>query len=635
MLRNSRVFRRCFSLLIILKICLGISVAYSSSTLDDIFLKKHPLDRSELECIYQYKLDNGIVNLTLASSFLLRGSERLLREGEIEKAVDYAEYALMLSPAYPPVYLHLGKIYWAQNRLRLYSVIYGWFKSMRALIGNYSFAVYSLTNLLLVMFLSFLLLIAVFTIISLYKYSKLFIHDLTHFLPLAFPRHLYVLIGIFIFLLPFFFHWSIFLILFFWLMVLFVYHGKREQQLIIIFAFFFLSSPFLIQLASQCIVTCSSEVFYSQYQVNEDNWDNETNQQLTRWLQDNPNDIDTLFALGLIAKREGRYNEAQRYYEKILSIDPDHYRSSCNLGNVMVAKQKPNLAIVNYDRSIALYPSSVRAYYNLSRAQLLEYNFTESNKSFQRASELDPDQIDYFIKIYSENFNRMVIDETAPLQIFWKKTFQPSDEKTRCSSYLWDVFFRGLPFKYWYIVFFVFLIFVCLIYVDRYRSGLSLGCEYCGRAVCKKCKTFVSEYNLCKECAGIFKGTRNIIVSVKNKEKQVTTIEGFHKRHIIIGKTLSFILPGAGHIWVDRPLKGAAILFTFFFLILKIIFSDGIVANSWQLLPASSYGGVIVSSVLLFALYVCSIWNFTTLSAKLSQFLSLIRVTRKELQFQK
>ena len=69
-LRISGLFRRCFSLLIVLSLCIGISTAYASTALDDIFLKKHPLESSELEYLYQYKLDRGIVNLSSASFYL-------------------------------------------------------------------------------------------------------------------------------------------------------------------------------------------------------------------------------------------------------------------------------------------------------------------------------------------------------------------------------------------------------------------------------------------------------------------------------------------------------------------------------------------------------------------------------------
>ena len=184
----SRSFGRCFSLLIVLSLFIGISTAYASTTLDKIFLNKHPLESSELESIYQYKLDSGIANLSSASFFLLRGSDRLLNEGMVAKAVEYAEYALLLSPAYPPVYFQLGKVYWTQNRLRLHAVFTGWFNSIRAIVRNYSFAVYVLTNQLLLLFIAFLLLIAVFALISLYKYSKLFFHELSHLFPICTAR---------------------------------------------------------------------------------------------------------------------------------------------------------------------------------------------------------------------------------------------------------------------------------------------------------------------------------------------------------------------------------------------------------------------------------------------------------------
>jgi hypothetical protein len=259
--------------------------------------------------------------------------------------------------------------------------------------------------------------------------------------------------------------------------------------------------------------------------------------------------------------------------------------------------------------------------------------FVESKKSFNIAKEIDPDRVDYFSRIHSENMNRLVIDETIPLQVFWEKTFQPTAEKELFAANLWNGFFQGIPFKYWYSVLFVFLVFVSLIFVDRYRSTLSLRCEYCGCAVCKKCKTLVPEYSLCKQCAGIFKGKRDsIAMSLKRKEQQVITIERFHKIHISIGKILSILLPGAGHLWLDKPLKGAVMSFVFFFLVLQLFPVKELVVNPWLLIGSGSWGGVTVICGLLVLLYAYSITNFTVVSAKLSQFLSLIRVTRKELQ---
>ena len=632
-LKNSGLFRRWLSLLVFLQLCLGVSTVYPSAPLDDLLLSKRPLLQTELESIYQYKLDGGLNNLTLVSSFLLRSSDQFLRQGKVQKALDYAEYALMLSPAYPPAHIHLGRVYWAHNRLSIFSPLAGWLKALRATCINYFFAVFFLAQFLHDFLLSFLLTIALFATISLYKYFKLFMHDLRHLVPLKLPAALFALGGGLIVILPFFFHWSIFLIFIYWLMVFFVYHSKREQLIIIMFAFLFLSSPFLIQVISKLSVTGSSGVFYQLYQISEENGEEESEARLRSWIDDYPNDVDALFALGLINKRMRNFSGAARYYERALQINPQHYRTLCNLGNLFVAERKPGVAIDYYKRCIELNPLSVRGYYNLSRAQLLEYMFVESKESFNRAKEIDTDRVDYFSKIHSENINRIVIDETIPLQVFWEKTFQPAAEKDHFAGYLWDAFFKGIPFRYWYSVFFVFLLFVSLIFVDRYRSQLSLSCEYCGCPVCKRCKTLVPEYNLCRQCAGIFKGKRDIIdMSVKKKEQQVIAIERFHKRHIIVGKIVSLLIPGSGHLWLDKPLQGVFISGAFFFLILKLFPVKGLVVNPWLLYDSGSYGGTIILCSLLIVLYGYSISQFTFVSARLSQFLALIRVTRKELQ---
>jgi len=72
--------------------------------------------------------------------------------------------------------------------------------------------------------------------------------------------------------------------------------------------------------------------------------------------------------------------------------------------------------------------------------------------------------------------------------------------------------------------------------------------------------------------------------------------------------------------------------FAFFFLVLQVLPVKGLVVNPWLLIDASSFGGITIIGILLLILYSYSISNFAVVSAKLSQFLSLIRVTRKELQ---
>lgn len=624
-------------LIIVALVCLEAPAGFASSRFDERFVKKNGLsiDGEELDHLYQYKLDHGIKNLSNVSAFLLRTSDELIRQEKIETAVTCSEYALRLSPDYPPAYTHLGKAYWVQNRFFIFSVIAGWFKSLRATLANYSFSMCLLANMLLYFLMSVLFVIAVFSILSVYKYFKLLMHDVSHIIPSACPPTLLFLWGIVTFAIPFFFPISIFLIFFFWLFLLFIYHSRKEQQIIIIYALFLLLSPFLIQLVSNALVTPSTGVFHQLYQINEGNWDDETEAKLVQWTTHHPSDTDAVFSLGLLHKREGNYAEAERCYKNVLEVDPDYYRALCNLANVFLATGEVDQSIETCKRCLDINPSSVQGYYNLSRAYLSGYMFTESNESFNKAKELDADCVDHYTKIYSENPNRSVIDLTIPLSVFWEETFQPAGEKKQFAAYLWNRLFKGIPFRYWYAVLFIFLVFVCLVFINRNEFGFAVSCEYCGAAVCRRCRRMIYENYLCKQCAGIFKGKGEHSTSAKGREGKMIQIETYQKRSMTIGKILSMLLPGAGHLWSGHPFRGSALLFLFFFVLLNLVYSNGIVVNPWQLYDSQSYGDVFILGSLLAVLYVYSISSFTNVTGRLSQFLSLIKVTRKELQINK
>ena len=626
------MLRPAVLLFLVLALTVAAPPGFASTPVDDILSQKMPLSRADLDRIYQYKLDRGAANLSVASCFLIRAIKRFLQKGNIDEARTHAEYAIKIAPDYPPAYTHMAIVCWTENRLRVDKLFDGIYGYLHATITNYVSAAVPLTKMLFIFLFSVLLTIAAFSMVSLYKYFKLFAHDLSHLLPAPLPRHCAMCCALLVLALPLFLKWSIIIAAFFWLFLLFLYHSRREQQLIIIFTLFFLLSPLMIQILSQLIVTNASETFYHAYQVNEDNWDEKTGQMLDKRVSENAYDADALFALALMNKREGRITEAQRLYSKLLELDPLDCRVWCNLGNTYLAAKKPDSAIAQYTRSIELCPESVEGYYNLSRVQLLEYMFTESTKNFNKAKELDADRVDKFLQNYSENINRQVVDQTPPLAAIWQKTFSASDAKVRLSADLWDYLFSGISYKHRYGVIIVFLLFIGLLFIDRHTYDLSVACEYCGCAVCKKCKRLVLEYKLCKQCAAIFKTAHNIMISVSKKGEQVASIERFQGRRIFVGKLLSVMLPGSGHLLFDHPFRGTAILFFFFLLVSKLLFWNMLMVNPWQMITGSAYLGILLMVIPMIILYLYALGHFNFSSMKLFQFLSLIRVTRRELQ---
>ena len=120
------------------------------------------------------------------------------------------------------------------------------------------------------------------------------------------------------------------------------------------------------------------------------------------------------------------------------------------------------------------------------------------------------------------------------------------------------------------------------------------------------------------------------MISITSKEAQAGAIERFHGRQIVISRLLSLLLPGAGQVLFDYPFKGVAILFLFFFCLVKLLVGDELIVSPLLMMP--SYLSIGICCFALAVLYAYSLLDFNRYSIKLAQFLSLIRVTRKEFQ---
>jgi TM2 domain-containing membrane protein YozV len=122
------------------------------------------------------------------------------------------------------------------------------------------------------------------------------------------------------------------------------------------------------------------------------------------------------------------------------------------------------------------------------------------------------------------------------------------------------------------------------------------------------------------------------MISVSKKQEQVASIERYQERKIFAGKLLSLMLPGSGHLLVDHPMRGTAILFLFFLMVSKLLFWNTLAVNPWQMITGSAYLSILLVIIPLIMLYLYALGHFNVSLMKLFQFLSLIRVTRRELQ---
>ena len=96
-------------------------------------------------------------------------------------------------------------------------------------------------------------------------------------------------------------------------------------------------------------------------------------------------------AIGVALISENRYEEAIKYYDKILEVNPDDQKALLNKGSVLKDLERYEEAIKYYDKILEVNPDHVKALSNkgISLAWLQEWS--EAEELIFRAVELEPE----------------------------------------------------------------------------------------------------------------------------------------------------------------------------------------------------------------------------------------------------
>jgi predicted O-linked N-acetylglucosamine transferase (SPINDLY family) len=111
-------------------------------------------------------------------------------------------------------------------------------------------------------------------------------------------------------------------------------------------------------------------------------------------LQGDPNQVDALHLLGLIAGRTERYQLASDYLRNALRLNPDYAEAHNNLGNVYILQGKLPEAVASFRQAVRAKPDYVAAYNNLGNALRELGQPAEAVASLRQALRLRADYAD-------------------------------------------------------------------------------------------------------------------------------------------------------------------------------------------------------------------------------------------------
>jgi arylsulfatase A-like enzyme/Tfp pilus assembly protein PilF len=106
-------------------------------------------------------------------------------------------------------------------------------------------------------------------------------------------------------------------------------------------------------------------------------------------LDAKPDQVGVLYNLGLTFAQLGQPQEARRYYEEALELDPMYVNAHIALG-LALTQERPQEAAEHYRRALAYNPGAVEAHANLAILLAGQQQMKEAEEHFAAAARLDP-----------------------------------------------------------------------------------------------------------------------------------------------------------------------------------------------------------------------------------------------------
>lgn len=492
------------------------------------------------------QLDRGIGNSESYSYFLIEKSRANPSQKE-----EILKEALRCSPDLPAVYFELSKANFSAFGGRMYKAYDYMLGGIEAYKRNFWWTFTLAGSLFLGLIISFVFSMLIIIIIRLMRDLPLLTHDIME----RKNRMLLLLIVIIsAFAGPLLLMGSI-------LIVLGLYLKKVDRSVVYLYLLFLFLSPWLLKASSIAFSVPSSSVLKAVIEVNESR-----DSRYALSVLNNSEDEAALSSYALALKREGYYDEAIEIYNKLIAGNPDPAFYN-NLANCYVAKDDLEKAIKLYQQSIQIKPL-VSAYYNMSQVLRRTLDLVKGEEYFLYAQRMDPDAITGFQAVFSQNPNRLVVDEVLPISALWEYSREKAAGVSAFGLSMLPP--RRLP---------VLAVFIgALFYVlNKRMRARAYRCKKCGTIICNKCVRRVLWGNMCLQC---YKSLIELHeLDARERITRLKTVYEYQMRRRSILKVLSFLLPGSAYIYAGFVLKGFFILWLFLFLLTAFIISSTFVVG--------------------------------------------------------
>jgi len=560
--------------------------------------------------IRRLRIERNVQSLQpLALSLVAEG---LARKGERAAAEESFSGAIGLDPHLPDAYLGLAGAHLKKVPLGILPAIQ---ETVSALLARFPTARGRYEALALVLPVLLLGLFAAITVVVLgllFRHGTLLLHDLEE----AFgPAGRHVALGVYVVLLFLptltFQGWG--WLPFWWLTLLFSYLGRVEKAVAIATILLGLAVGPTVQLLEARALAERNPTYRASVQAIEGGPDTRATGELERAAAKYADDRDLSYLLGIQYKKAGRYDDAALLYRELLRSDPDDRIALNNLANVEFARGEFPAAIARYKQGVDL-PSSPEVtatlYYNLEKAHLQRFEYQPAQEARSQADRLAPgltkdydghwkyDKGDYAVVDLSLGRDQVLAKFVGKAEGVGTKNLAG-----RSSSLLGVA---GLPTRPSLDRFGAFVAIFALVSfgLSRWRGPkmFTMRCHKCGTPFCKHCHLGAAAAGLCTQCYHLFVVRDGVSGPARNQK--LLEVQKEDERRERIFRALSLLSPGAGHVYAQKTLAGAAFAFVWYLILAAVLVAGRVFPVTGAPAPLVGRWGLGVAAVLLLVTYV-------------------------------
>jgi Tfp pilus assembly protein PilF len=139
--------------------------------------------------------------------------------------------------------------------------------------------------------------------------------------------------------------------------------------------------------------------------------------------------------IGIAYHQMLQMNEARKYYEQAIKLNPKYAEAINNLGTIYYAKRSYRRAIGQYNKALKLAPNSASIYSNLGTAQFARKKYEEASASYQKALALDPEVFEHR-SAYGTLLQERTVGEKARFHYYLAKTYANAGNTARAIQYI-------------------------------------------------------------------------------------------------------------------------------------------------------------------------------------------------------